>query len=284
MDWMEGMHRAIAHVEEHLTEDIDPDDVARQAYASTYHFMRTFNILTGFSLGEYIRNRRLTLAAMELAGGGARVTEVALKYGYETPEAFSRAFQRQHGISPSAAREPGSVMRMFNRLSIQVILKGEKEMNVRFVDKEAFKVHGMKRAFTCENGQNMREIPKFWQEVMSNGSLDTLLEACDDEMGVMGICGEMRGSNFDYWIAGPCGKGVPAGMETLEIPATSWAVFESIGPMPDAIQAVWGRIFSEWLPNSGYEHAKGPELEVYAPDDSSQADYRSWVWIPVTRK
>lgn len=284
MDWMTSLQQAIDYVENNLTEDLDPDEIARKAYSSTFHFTRTFGILTGFTLGEYIRNRRLSMAALELSRTQDRVLDIALKYGYETHESFTKAFQRQHGITPSAAREPGATFRMFNRLSIQVVLKGEKEMNVRFEERNAFVVYGQHKQFNCANNTQQAAIPMFWDEANKSGLMMKLGKATNDEMGIMGICTNLQGDMMDYWIASCCANGVPEGMEALEIPAANWAVFESVGPMPHAIQNLWHRIFSEWFPTSGYEHSMGPEIEVYSLGDATSADYKSWVWLPVVRK
>lgn len=284
MDWIQGMSNAIDYMETHLLEPIDYDGIARQAGASTFHFMRMFNILTGFTVGEYIRNRRLTLAGAELSLSKAKVVDTALKYGYETPESFTKAFRHFHGVTPSAAREPGAPLKSIGKLSIQVTLKGEKVMNYKFIEKDAFTVVGKKVAVTCVNGENFKIIPEFCQQCSADGTYEQLGKMCVDSMGVMGICASFDKEHFDYYSAVTYkGGDIPKGMETLKIPKLTWAVFESVGPIPDAIQDTWKRIFSEWFPSSGYEHAEGPELEVYEPGDMSKPDYKCYVWIPVNR-
>ena len=116
MDWVIGLQKAIDYIEDHLTETIDYDVAAAQSFSSSYHFQRVFSILCGFTLGEYIRSRRLSLAGMELATSDAKVIDVALKYGYESPDSFAKAFQKFHGILPSQARSSGSNLRSFSRL------------------------------------------------------------------------------------------------------------------------------------------------------------------------
>lgn len=284
MDWIQGMSNAIDFMEAHLLEPIDFEEIARQAGSSTFHFMRMFNILTGFTVGEYIRNRRLTLAGNELSLSNAKVVDVAFKYGYETHESFTKAFRQFHGITPSAARKPGAPLKSIGRLSIQVTLKGEKVMNYKFVEKNAFTVVGKKIPVTCVNGENFKIIPEFCHQCSVDGTYDQLGKMCVDEMGIMGICASFDKDHFDYYSAVTYRDGeIPQGMSTLEIPKSTWAVFEAVGPIPDAIHDVWKRIFSEWFPSSGYEHAEGPELEVYECGDMSKSDYKSYVWIPVTR-
>ncbi|MDR3644782.1 MAG: AraC family transcriptional regulator [Clostridia bacterium] len=281
---MQGMQNAIGYMEDHLLEPFDVDDAAREAGYSTFHFMRMFNMLTGFTVGEYVRNRRLALAGQELALSDAKVVDIALRYGYETHESFTKAFERFHGISPSAARKPGAKLKSVGRLSIQVILKGERAMNYKLLEKDAFTVVGRKINVSSENGENFRVIPEFCNNCNKDGTCETLVKMCD-EMGVMGICANFQKSRFDYYMAAAYKGGkIPAGMETLEIPKFTWAVFEAVGPMPDAIQDIWKRIYSEWFPAGEYEEAGGPEIEVYEKGDMSEPEYKSYVWIPVIKK
>lgn len=288
MDWIEGMRRAIDYMEAHLAEPADFGRIAREAGYSAFHFMRMFEILTGMTVGEYLRRRRLTLAGQELALSGGKVVDVALRYGYSTPEAFARAFRRFHGISPSAARAPGAALKSVGKLSIQVTLKGDRALNYKLIEKEEFAVVGRKTRVSCRDGENFRIIPEFCAQCRRDGTFDRLAGfAQKSGMGLLGICAAFSEGtdDFDYYAAAVCGGGeIPDGMETLRIPEATWAVFESVGPMPDAIQDVWTRIFSEWFPSSGYEHAVGPELEVYGPGDMSKPDYRCSVWIPVARR
>ncbi|QNK39536.1 AraC family transcriptional regulator [Caproicibacter fermentans] len=287
MDWIQGMRGAIDYMEEHLTEPADFTRIAREAGSSPFHFMRMFEILTGMTVGEYLRRRRLTLAGQELSMSGAKVIDVALRYGYSTPEAFTRAFRRFHGISPSAARAPGANLRSIGKLSIQITLKGDCVLNYKLIEKEAFTVVGKKLRVSCKDGENYRVIPQFCAKCSQDGTFDYLQPLADKSIGALGICTNFseQTDDFDYYCAAEHdGSQIPDGMETLAVPKRTWAVFESVGPMPGAIQDVWKRIFSEWFPSSGYEHADGPELEVYEKGDMSAPDYHSAVWIPVVKK
>ena len=194
---------------------------------------------------------------------------------------------RFHGISPSAAREPGAELKSMGRLSIHVTLKGDKALNYKLVEKEAFTVVGKKATISCKGEENYRQVPEFCGRCQQDGTAQTLCGMLTGDMGMMGICAEYEQNKdlFDYYMAVTyTGGTIPEGMETLEIPKFTWAVFESVGPMPDAIQDVWHRIFSEWFPTNEYEHADGPELEVYEDGDMSSPDYKCWVWIPVVKK
>lgn len=284
MAWIESLQRAIDYMEEHLLEDIMMEDIARQANSSPFHFQRTFAILTDISIGEYLRRRRLTLAAQELCSTNDKIIDLALKYGYDTPEAFTKAFRRQHGISPSEARRYTGKLKSYSRLVIQVSLKGAEPMQYKVVEKESFEVIGIKEGFSYGNGENLSGIPKMWDKANQDGTCDLLL--CKNNgivKGVLGVCVDKSKTDkqMDYWIAAAHDGETPDGYLKMEVPASKWAIFEVHGPMPDAIQNVWKQIYSEWFPSSGYEHAGTPDLEVYTAGNGADPDYYSEVWIPI---
>ncbi|MED3687557.1 AraC family transcriptional regulator [Peribacillus butanolivorans] len=286
MGWVESIQKAINYMEEHLLDDLTIESISRQANASAFHFQRTFTILTDISVGEYVRRRRLTLAAQEISRTNCKIIDLAYKYGYDTPEAFSKAFRRQHGVSPSEARKYMGKLTFYERLVIQVILKGEIPMKYNIIERDSFQLIGIKREFSLVNGENLIGIPKLWDKVNSDGTDDQLGKLNNGQIkGLLGVCVDKRileqNETMDYWIATEYDGQVPEGYSSLTIPASKWVIFEVHGPMPDAIQEVWKRIFSEWFPTSGYEHAGTPEMEVYTDDDASNPDYYSEIWIPV---
>ncbi|KRF59559.1 AraC family transcriptional regulator [Bacillus sp. Soil768D1] len=286
MGWVESIQKAINYMEEHLLDDLTIESISRQANASAFHFQRTFTILTDISVGEYVRRRRLTLAAQEISRTNCKIIDLAYKYGYDTPEAFSKAFRRQHGVSPSEARKYIGKLTFYERLVIQVILKGEIPMKYNIIERDSFQLIGIKREFSLVNGENLIGIPKLWNKVNSDGTDDQLGKLNNGQIkGLLGVCVDKRileqNETMDYWIATEYDGQVPEGYSSLTIPASKWVIFEVHGPMPDAIQEVWKRIFSEWFPTSGYEHAGAPEMEVYTDDDASNPDYYSEIWIPV---
>ncbi len=285
MAWIESLQKAINYMEDHLLEDITIESIARHANASSFHFQRTFSVLTDVSVGEYLRRRRLTLAAEELSRTDCKIIDLAYKYGYDTPEAFTKAFRRQHGVTPSDARKGIGKLQSYNRLIIQVNLKGVEPMKYRIVEEAAFQVVGLKREYSYENEENLIGIPKFWEEVNANGTDGLLFKVNNGPIkGVLGICVDNiadQSKKMEYWIASASNGEVPEGLDSFEIPASKWAVFEVHGPMPGAMPKVWKQIFSAWFPSSGYEHAGTPELEVYSEDDPSSPDLYSEIWIPV---
>lgn len=280
-DWSEGIQNAIRYIEDNLTETLDIRDIAAQAYVSAFHFQRIFGVLCGMTVGEYIRSRRLSLAAQELSRGDIRVIDAALKYGYDSPDSFTRAFTKFHGVSPSAARERGAALKSFAPLRIKLTLEGGGMMDYRIVEKEQFTVVGASRRFNTET--SYREIPVFWQEFYANGG--------EKICGKFGICLDPRdnsgsGMEFDYLIADPYdpGKDIPQGCVTRTIPAGTWAVFPCRGALPEALQSVNTRIWNEWLPNCrDYKLAGNYNIEMYTPPCEDPAKTYSEIWIPVEK-
>ncbi|MEN2767571.1 AraC family transcriptional regulator [Ornithinibacillus xuwenensis] len=286
---MEGLQRMLAsinYIEENLEGMLTIDDIAAIACMSKFHFQRMFSMLTGFTVSEYIRNRRITKAAQELVNTDYKVIDIAMKYGYESPEAFTKAFRRIHGISPTAAKKNSQALKAYPKLSFQIQLKGDVEMDYKLVKKEAFTVVGKSIRTSTIGGENNRKIAAYWNESNSNGLSKELANNCGP-LGLLGICMEFdkQQENITYMIGAEKNmESLPTDWEEREIPAATWAVFPVRGAMPDAIPYVWNRIFSEWFPATGYEHAGGPEMEVYVSDeDPSSVDYYSEIWIPIKK-
>ena len=289
MDWITGIQNAINYIEEHLTEEINYDKVADEAACSNFYFQRIFGVLCDISLGEYIRNRRLTLAGTELNASDRKVIDIALKYGYESPESFTRAFSKFHGITPSEAKKNGSKLKSFSRLSVKITLSGGSMMDYKIVEKEAFEIIEKVEAHSIENDVNAKSIPDFWTKSHNDGTVKTLLENTTDRTFIFGVC---YGNNsdctktFDYSIAAVYNQktAVPKGFRKNIIPARTWAIFECKGAMPKAMQDMWHKITSEFFPTSGYQPTYEMDIEAYTEGDMGGSDYRSEIWIPVVKK
>jgi AraC family transcriptional regulator len=160
LDWLTRMKNALDLIEMKLVEPLDIEEIAKAAYTSPFHFQRMFHMLTGMTLAEYIRKRKFTLAAQELATSTSKVLDIALKYGYDSPESFSKAFRKIHGITPSSARDPGVLLKAFPRISFHLTLKGDKDMDYRIVEKESFVIIGKSIQVSCKDGENFRQIPE----------------------------------------------------------------------------------------------------------------------------
>lgn len=278
MDWIKSINNALEYIETNLTEEIDYSKLAQAACCSEYHFSRMFSSMAGITLSEYIRRRRLTEAAFELQKTGIHIIDVAVRYNYDSADSFTRAFKKLHGIKPSEAREKGTMLKAYPRMSFQLSIIGVKEMDYRIENLDfELRIAGKKK--TVKTRMAARVISELWGEAKENGFLQTLIDMswekpqCKME-GILGICGkdsDIRDEEFEYFMGARYQGEVPGDMETLLIPPSSWAVF------PNVIDA-WKRIYSEWLPASGYQLGNLPCIENFlAPGHQPENE----LWVPV---
>ena len=272
--WIEGMQESINYMEQNLTEELDIEAIAGQAALSPFYFQRIFGALCGMTVGDYIRARRMTLAAQELSRKDAKVIDVALKYGYDAPDSFAKAFQKFHGITPSQAKEPGTPLRSFAPLHIKITMEGGSMLKYQIVEKASFTIVGVKRRFHSDT--SYQEVPKFWDEWMAQGEKRPI-------MGTFGVCLDMDGKEFDYWIADLYSpwEEIPAGCETRVIPACLWAEFPCT---LDTLQDTNTKIWSQWLPAlQGYSLAGDYDVEVYLPPMDGEKEMRVAIWVPLKK-
>ncbi|MGK8686879.1 AraC family transcriptional regulator [Bacillus cereus] len=290
MDSLKNMNAAMQYIEENLTHEIDFKEVAKIAYCSEYHFKRMFSFLAGISLSEYIRCRRLTLAAFELKNSDAKVIDVAIKYGYNSPDSFARAFQNLHGITPSEARSSSHSLKAYSPMTFQLSIQGGHEMNYRIEEKDSFQIIGItKRVPIVFNGVN-EEIASMWKS-LNPEAIQTLKSLSNIEpTGIISAStnfseGRMEEKGeLDHYIGVATTKDCPEQFKQLEVAASTWAIFEAVGSFPETLQNVWGRIYSEWFPSSNYELAEGPEILWNEQKDISSPNFKSEIWIPVLKK
>ncbi len=286
MEWIQRLNAAVDYIENNLDQEMNVEEAARIAACSTFHFQRMFSYIAGVTLGDYIRKRRMTLAAFEMIQGEQKVIEIAIKYGYDSPTAFNRAFQSVHGMAPTAAKKSGVSLTVYPRITFTLSIKGDEAMNFRIETKEGFRVAGyaLKEPMTMENC--MEKIPVFWEKVYGNGGIQKVCALNDgtDPQGLLGVCTSDNREFSGYFIAIATSQPCAEGMEEYFVPQGTWAIFDCVGPMPNAIQNLQQRIITEWLPTSGYEYAAMPDIEVYYEGDQSAADYRSQVWLPIVKK
>lgn len=274
MDWLNRMNEAVSYIEDHLDQDIDYQEVARLAYCSEHHFKRMFSFIAGITLKEYIRRRRLTLAALEMKDGRIRVIDAAVKYGYHSADSFSRAFQSMHGVAPSLAKKDDISLKAYPRMTFHISIKGDAEMNYRFVRKEAFTLVGFKEKVSNEEG---RFHPQIWEQ-QNEDLIIQLEELADTELtGILHVTANVSDESLDYYMAVATTKPCPEGFSKLSVPAATWAVFNSAGPSPEAMLTTWERVYTDWFPTSGYELAQAPEF-VHGLEMESE------IWIPVNPK
>ena len=286
MGWIERLNRAVDYIEEHLAGEIRYDEAAKIACCSTFHFQRMFSYIAGVPLSEYIRRRRMTDAAFALQQRDVRVIDLALRYGYESPTAFNRAFRSVHGVPPSAAKETGVTLNTYPRITFQISIKGDVKLEYRIEQKEAFRIVGLKMALEKDIEKNFQSVPLFWQEASRSGAIGKLCALMNGApSGVLGVSVCVGDEPWEYYIS--VASDLPApddfpGLCAYTVPACTWAVFPGKGAMPASIQALEKRIVTEWLPASGYEYANAPDIEVYLNADLQNAEFE--VWLPVEKK
>ncbi|MCR5327893.1 MAG: AraC family transcriptional regulator [Saccharofermentans sp.] len=295
MEWIAAMQEAISYMEDHLLEEINYEDVARHVHTSGYEFHRTFSCLTGMTANSYIRNRRLSLAGKEILETKDRITDIALKYGYETSESFTKAFTRFHGVSPKTAREETAKLTLFNPLSIKITVDGGKSMDYKIVQTEQKKFIALTRSFSNEiiNDDDNHEIPDFWGECNSNNMLAPIWMLREDgKRDLYGLCSQTRGDSdtFEYGI------GILVDNDTAEFdlaelekkgfkmwtvnPAT-YVVFDCIGTDGDCIGEMWSKFFKEFLPQMGYEAGDEADYEIYY--ENGPENLFCELWIPIKK-
>lgn len=284
MEWIDKMNAALDYIEENLTDTIDYEAIAQKACCSSYNFQRMFSFIADVSLAEYIRRRRLTQAGFDLQKTDGTVLDIALKYGYDSPISFSRAFQNLHGLNPSEARKKGSSLKSYPKISFKITIKGVEEMKYRIEEIKKFRLAGVRRKITTINGENFKLIPQMWNEVWDDNTYKKIQGLGKSENPeYYGVCYNFGKSEFDYMIAVESDSKLQEGFVELIIPEFTWVKFECRGKLPESQQTVWKRIFTEWFPSSGYEHADGPEIEWYSNEDVNSDSYLSEIWIPIKK-
>lgn len=273
MDVLKGMNAAINYIEQHLESDINYQEVAKLTYFSEHHFKRLFAFIAGMSLSEYVRRRRLTLAAFDLKDSKKKVVDVALKYGYQSPDAFSRAFQAIHGVKPSEVKQTTVPLKAYPRMTFHLSIKGDVEMNYQLIEKEAFSVVGKKETVES-SGYDFN--PKMWAHMEEIEQAITPYEntACS---GILHVVQTKENDTIDYYVSVATTTEVPIDFDTLRIPAHTWAVFKATCDMPESLLATWERVYTEWFPTSGYESADAPEIVKGLDDKTTE------IWIPVKK-
>lgn len=296
MEWIAALQRAITYIEEHILEEINYEDVAKHVHISSYEFHRAFSFLTGMTANAYIRNRRLSLAGRDLIGTDDRVTDIALKYGYETPESFTKAFTRFHGIAPRAAREESAKLQLFNPLTIKLTVEGGKSMDYRIVQTKEQKFIALVRSFRNEiiNDDENTEIPDFWAECNAKSLLGPIwMLRPDGKRDLYGLCTPTKegADTFDYGIGMLIDEDTEkfdpaelekAGFSIWDVRPGTYVVFECLGENGDCISDMWEKFYKEFLPQMGYESEEETDYELYF--DNGREGLFCELWIPIRKK
>ncbi|HIV81267.1 MAG TPA: AraC family transcriptional regulator [Candidatus Salinicoccus merdavium] len=287
MDMLKGFNRALDYIEDNLDGQIDLKEVAKRAYSSEYHFKRLFSLLAGITISDYIRRRRLTLAAAEIKNSDIKVIDAAVKYGYQSPDAFSRAFQGFHGVLPSAARDCEKSLKTYPKMSFQLTIRGGVEMKYRIVEKEPFKIVGVKYEVEMKDEVLSPSYGHMMENISDDTMNDLVSRSSDLSYGIVHASADRSensagnatftasNATFNQYI-GVFSDDDPEEHSTLEIGPYKWVVFEVEGDW-EHIEETWMRIYSEWLPSSAYELDSGPEILADKEDKSE-------IWITIKDK
>ncbi|ABX43536.1 AraC family transcriptional regulator [Lachnoclostridium phytofermentans] len=290
MDWIKKFNEVIKYIEDNLKGEISYDTISQIAGCSIYNFQRMFSYIADKPLSEYIRNRRLTLAAFDIMNSKDRIIDISFKYGYESQDAFSRAFRSFHGVLPSAARNETVQLKSCPKLSFQINIKGENYMNYQIVQFPAFKVVGITNRINTSEA--FKIVPQIWENAWKDGTMNRFIELLKKTdyrpAGFLGICADGKWGNseeMDYILAITNHVDVPEcnyvsppdGMKEFCYPASTWVVFDADGELPSAVQKIHKQFYSEWLPNSGYELADLPVIESYMQNNHQE------VWIGINK-
>lgn len=282
---LERYNDAVRYIEMNLTSEIDLNKAGELAGCSGFHFGKIFMYLTDMTLNNYIRNRRMTLAAYDLMKGDEKVIDLAAKYGYESPTAFNRAFKKVHGVAPSKAKKKEAQLNYHEPISLIINIKGNRQFTYRIEEKPAMRIVGVKERYVVNLDENFAKVPVQWFKAMMTGRIRKIMSLNKaEEKTLLGVSVFEEDGLFDYYIATETDEPTPKNMVEYNVDATEYAVFECIGAVPQALQELQKNIITDWLPSSGYEYANAPDVEVYYEGDRNSDDYKCEVWLPVVKR
>lgn len=288
MDYSEKINNAIEYIEANIKGEIDLNQAARKACCSVYHFERIFSFIADVTISEYVRRRRLTLAAFDLQNG-AKVIDAALRYGYGSPESFSRAFKKLHGIMPAAVKSTGAHLKAYPQLSFNFSARGDTEIDYCITNKQAHNICGIKTDIPAANPKTNLLITEFWEDNIKSGIIGQFHRdiGLAYNISLNAALYDFSQSMFSYMICYeiPGDFNAPVKYPKLSVPAMTWAVFSTVkhneNETSETIRSMRKRIFLEWFPTSGYIHASGPEIEIFKND---REKYYSEIWIPIKKQ
>lgn len=289
------IQQAICYMEKHIYENINYSDVAKSVHMSNYNFHRTFSFVTGMTANEYIRNRRLTLAAQELQTTDISVIDAAHKYGYESPESFSKAFSRFHGSTPKHARQKGAKLHLFSPLVIKIVLEGGNVMDYRMEHREQQQFLALVGTFSNEiiNDDNDHSIPDFWAECADKGMIEPMKALRPQgRRDLYGLCGPVKDgeSCFQYGIgviidedtdATKLEQFVSGGYSIWKARPADYAVFQCFGPDGDCLGETWSKFYKEFAPQTGYTQTDDTDYEIYF--ETGEKGLFCELWVPVKK-
>ncbi len=289
------IQQAICYMEAHIYEDINYTEVAKSIHMSNYNFHRAFSFIVGMTANEYLKKRRLTLAAQELQTTNLSVIDVAYKYGYESPESFSKAFSRFHGSTPKQAKRKGAKLHLFNPLVIKIIVEGGSTMDYRMEHREQQQFIALVRAFQNEiiNDDNNHNISDFWTESYEKNLIEPMRQLCaKGKRDLYGLCNPVKENetHFDYGIGvivdedtdiTELKKLIDSGYILWKTEPADYAVFQCLGSDGNCIGETWSKFFKEFSPQTGYVQTDSTDYEIYF--ENGEKGVFCELWIPVKK-
>lgn len=281
MDWIDKMNAAIAYIEENISTNLNTENIAKIADSSTYHFQRMFAYMTGIPLSEYIRRRKMSLAVADLKEDAMKIIDVALKYGYQSPTAFTRAFKSVHGIAPSLVKLEGVSVKSYPPLNFQMVIKGVESLDFRIETKEAFRVVGVSIPLYGDFTEMAEPVEQIWRIAENNGTIKKLRSLMGkDSLGLLEVM--IPDENIESWcylISVATDAPLEGSLEEYTVGAYTWAIFSYEGKSLEGTQKMGERVISEWLPTSGYEYDNGPDFSVHGKEGPTGTILEYWLPI-----
>lgn len=285
MEWLKKLSAAIDYIENNLDKEISYDEAARIANCSPYYFQRIFSYVSGVSLAEYIRRRKMTQAAFELQRTESKVIDVALKYGYSSPTSFNRAFQSVHGIRPMEAKNIGCTLCAYPSIQFTVKISGGNAMSYHIEEKKSIRIIGIRCPLVEDAEENMRNIPLFWEQAVTENRISEFAKYSNGNPdGILGVSVYHNPKDIYYYIAVSSDVEISGDMVEYIIPKATWVVFENDGIFKEDVQDVFRRFMTEFLPFSGFEYAELPDVEIYPIVQGKQRAGHSEVWFAIKKK
>ena len=276
---MHQFNQTMDYLEQQLTGEVDMKRFQQLSGYSYPLFSRIFSIMADMTLAEYLRNRRLSEAVTDLRGSTEKVIDIALKYGYESADAFSAAFKKFHGATPSEVRN-GKPYRVFPRLQLSLKITGGKNMDIKIQKKAAFTVAGVLLE-AIDNSQ----CPSAWEQLYATHSFESLEGLGSGQS--FGVCSDVKEGEIINYIAAydvtNKAKAEELGLSIKEIAEAEYAIVPVKGPIPESIHHAWKYVLEIFFPETGYRHSGAPDFEVYSEGDMSSPDYQMELWIPVIK-